>query len=106
LTQQGEALEALREGAQAMAQQMMQQGAGADGSPGPYGEPFGGDRDPLGRPMPRRGEDYGPDRNMVPSESAIERAREILEYLRSRANERARPRIERDYIDRLLRGLY
>ena len=56
--------------------------------------------------MPRTGEDFGPDRNMVPSEAAIERAREILEYLRNRANERARPRIERDYIERLLRGLY
>jgi uncharacterized protein (TIGR02302 family) len=107
LSQQGEALEALREGAQAMAQQLMQQqGSGPGGNQGPYGEPLGGDRDPLGRPMPRRGEDYGPDRNMVPSEAAIERARQILEYLRSRANERARPRIERDYIDRLLRGLY
>ena len=107
LSQQGEALEALRQGAQAMAQQMMQQGAGGQNyQQGARGEPRGGERDPLGRPMPRRGEDYGPDRDMLPSEAAVERAREILEYLRSRANERSRPRIERDYIDRLLRGLY
>jgi hypothetical protein len=90
-----------------MAQQMMQQGNGGQNyQQGARGEPRGGERDPLGRPMPRRGEDYGPDRNMLPSEAAVERAREILEYLRSRANERSRPRIERDYIDRLLRGLY
>jgi uncharacterized protein (TIGR02302 family) len=107
LAQQGDALEALREGAQAMAQQMMQaQGQGQGYQQGMQGEPQGGQRDPLGRPMPRRGEDYGPDRNMLPTESAVERAREILEYLRSRANERSRPRIEREYIDRLLRGLY
>jgi uncharacterized protein (TIGR02302 family) len=107
LSQQGDALEALREGAQAMAQQMMQQqGQGEGNQQGAQGEPRGGQRDPLGRPTPQRGEDYGPDRNMLPTESAVERAREILEYLRSRANERSRPRIERDYIDRLLRGLY
>ncbi|MFW6076215.1 MAG: TIGR02302 family protein [Hyphomicrobiales bacterium] len=107
LSQQGDALEALREGAQAMAQQMMQQqGQGQGYQQGMQGEPQGGQRDPLGRPTPRRGEDYGPDRNMLPTESAVERAREILEYLRSRANEGSRPRIERDYIDRLLRGLY
>ncbi|HUE46412.1 MAG TPA: TIGR02302 family protein [Aestuariivirgaceae bacterium] len=107
LAQQGDALEALREGAQAMAQQMMQQqGQGEGNQQGARGEPRGGQRDPLGRPTPQRGEDYGPDRNMLPTESAVERAREILEYLRSRANERNRPPIERDYIDRLLRGLY
>ena len=56
--------------------------------------------------MPRRGEDFGPERNMLPSEQALRRAREILDMLRSRANEAELPRIERDYIDRLLRGLY
>ena len=40
----------------------------------------------LGRPMPRRGEDYGPERDMLPSELAVRRAREILEMLRERAN--------------------
>jgi len=65
-----------------------------------------GDTDPLGRPMPQRNEDYGPDEDMLPSELAIRRAREILEMLRSRASEPELPRLERDYIDRLLRGLY
>jgi hypothetical protein len=90
-----------------MAQQLMQQqGNGGPGNQqGQQGEPRG-DRDPLGRPTPQTGEDFGPDRNMIPSEAAIERAREILEYLRNRANERSRPRIELDYIERLLRGLY
>ena len=34
---------------------------------------------------------------------ALEKAKEILEELRQRAGERARPEIERDYIDRLLK---
>lgn len=106
LGQQGEALAKLREGAQGLARQMMQQGQGQQGSQGRHGEARGDDRDPLGRPLPSRGEDYGPDRNMLPTESAIQRAREILEQLRARAGETGLPRIERDYIERLLRGLY
>jgi len=107
LGRQGEAMEALREGAQAMAREMMQQqGAGNEGNYGRHGEAGGDDRDPLGRPMPQRGEDYGSERNMLPGQAAIERAREILESLRARANERSRPTLELDYIDRLLRGLY
>jgi hypothetical protein len=43
---------------------------------------------------------------MLPSEMAVRRAREILETLRSRAGMPDLPRIDRDYIERLLRGLY
>ena len=86
--------------------QLQQQGTGTAGNKGRNGEARGGRDDPLGRPMARRGEDFGPDRSMVPSEAAVERARKILETLRSRANAPSRPRIERNYIDRLLRGLY
>jgi hypothetical protein len=106
LGRQGEALSRLREGAQGLARQMMQQGQGQQGTQGRHGEARGDDRDPLGRPLPNRGEDYGPERNMLPSELAIQRAREILDQLRSRAGETGLPRIERDYIERLLRGLY
>jgi uncharacterized protein (TIGR02302 family) len=106
LEQQSDALSALREGAQSMARQMMQQGQGNTGNMGRHGQARGDDRDPLGRPMRSRGEDYGPDRNMVPGEAAIRRAREILDILRNRANNPDLPRIDHDYIDRLLRGLY
>ena len=106
LGQQSDALNALREGAQNMARQMMQQGQGQQGNYGPRGEARGDDRDPLGRPRANRGEDYGPDRNMLPSEMAVRRAQEILEMLRSRAGMPDLPRIDRDYIERLLRGLY
>lgn len=106
LEQQSEALNALRDGAQSMARQMMQQGQGNTGNYGRHGQARGDDRDPLGRPRANRGEDYGPDRNMLPGEAAIRRAREILDILRNRANNPDLPRIDRDYIERLLRGLY
>lgn len=106
LEQQSEALNALRDGAQSMARQMMQQGQGTTGNYGRHGQSRGDDRDPLGRPRSTRGEDYGPDRNMLPGEAAIRRAREILDILRGRANNPDLPRIDRDYIERLLRGLY
>lgn len=106
LGQQGEALAQLRAGAQNMVRQLMQQGMGQEGNYGRQGEARGDDRDPLGRPMPNRREDLGPTRDILPSELAIRRAREILDMLRARANEQGRPRLERDYIDRLLRGLY
>jgi hypothetical protein len=106
LGDQGDALAKLRDGAQGLARQMMQQGQGQQGNQGRHGEARGDDRDPLGRPMPNRGEDFGPDRDMLPSELAIQRAREILEQLRSRAGEAELPRLEKDYIERLLRGLY
>ncbi len=107
LGNQGEALNQLRQGAQSMAQQMMQQqGMGNQGNNGRHGEARGDDRDPLGRPMPTQGEDTGPDRNILPSDIAIRRAREILDMLRSRSNAADLPRIERDYLERLLRGLY
>jgi hypothetical protein len=106
LGQEGEALSKLREGAQGLVQQMIQQGQGEQGSQGEHGQARGDDVDPLGRPMPNRAEDFGPERNMLPSELAIRRAQEILEMLRSRANSPDMPRLERDYIERLLRGLY
>jgi hypothetical protein len=56
--------------------------------------------------MPDSSDNYGPKENMLPSELAIRRAREILEMLRARANTPDLPRIDKDYIDRLLRGLY
>jgi uncharacterized protein (TIGR02302 family) len=103
---QGDAMAKLREGAKGLARQLLQQGQGEQGNQGRTGEARGDDRDPLGRPLPNRGEDYGPDRNMLPSELAIQRAREILEMLRSRAGDAQLPKIEKDYIERLLRGLY
>lgn len=106
LGDQGEAMSRLREGAKGMAQQLMQQGQGQQDSQGQDGQARGNDVDPLGRPLPSSGEEQGPLRDMLPSELAIERARQILDMLRSRAGEQGLPKFERDYIDRLLNGLY
>jgi uncharacterized protein (TIGR02302 family) len=103
---QGEALNQLRAGAQEMARQIQQQGQSGQDNTGRDGQARGETHDPLGRPMPNSGDNFGPKENMLPSELAIRRAREILELLRSRANTPDLPRIDKDYIDRLLRGLY
>jgi uncharacterized protein (TIGR02302 family) len=103
---QGRALEAMRKGAQGMAQAMQQQeGQG----PGPNGRPGRGQRraqqdtDPLGRPM--RGREYGDDTTVkVPGEIDAQRARRVLEELRRRFADPDRPQLELDYIERLLKG--
>ena len=106
LQQQGDAMSTLREGAKGLAKQLAQQGMGQQGSEGRHGEARGDNRDPLGRPMASHDDGYGPDKNMLPSELAMRRARQILDMLRSKAGDSGLPRLERDYIDRLLRGLY
>jgi uncharacterized protein (TIGR02302 family) len=106
---QGRALEALRRGAQGLAQSMQQQmGMGQGQGPGP-GQPgrmgparANQDTDPLGRPL--RGRDYGDDTTVkVPGEIDVQRARRILEELRKRFGESFRPQLELDYIERLLK---
>ncbi|HEX5507917.1 MAG TPA: TIGR02302 family protein [Pseudolabrys sp.] len=101
---QGRALDAMRKGAQGLAQQMQQSGMG----PGP-GQPGRGraraqqNTDPLGRPM--RGRQYGDDVTVkVPGEIDAQRARRILEELRKRLADPSRPQLELDYIERLLQG--
>jgi uncharacterized protein (TIGR02302 family) len=102
---QGRALEALRRGAQSLAQQMQQgqQGPGGPGQPGRTGQArANNDTDPLGRPL--RGRDYGDDVTVkVPGEIDVQRARRILEELRKRFADPARPQLELDYIERLLK---
>jgi uncharacterized protein (TIGR02302 family) len=103
---QGRALEALRKGAQGMAQSMQQQMGQGPGGPGQPGRNAPGraqnETDPLGRPL--RGRDYGDDVTVkVPGEIDVQRARRILEELRRRFADPQRPQIELDYIERLLR---
>lgn len=102
---QGRALEAMRKGAQGMAQQMQQgqgQGMGPNGQPGRGRQRAEQNTDPLGRPL--RGRDYGDDNQVkVPGEIDAQRARRILEELRKRFGESSRPQLELDYIERLLK---
>ncbi len=102
---QGRALEALRKGAQGLAQSMQQQlgqgrGPGRDGR---LGRPRADrDTDPLGRPL--HGRDFGDDVTVkVPGEIDVQRARRIIEELRRRFGDVLRPQEELDYIERLLK---
>jgi len=102
---QGRALDALRKGAQGLAQSMQQQmGQGpGPGQNGRLGLPRAQrDTDPLGRPL--RGRDYGDDVTVkVPGEIDVQRARRIIEELRRRFGDILRPQEELDYIERLLK---
>jgi uncharacterized protein (TIGR02302 family) len=103
---QGRALDAMRKGAQGLAQQMQQNGIGmgpGPGQPGRNGRARAqNDTDPLGRPL--RGREYGDDVTVkVPGEIDAQRARRILEELRKRFGEGFRPQLELDYIERLLK---
>jgi hypothetical protein len=100
---QGRALEAMRKGAQGLAQSMQQStGPGPNGRPGRGQARAQRDTDPLGRPM--RGHEYGEDFTVkVPGEIDAQRARRILEELRKRFGESYRPQLELDYIERLLK---
>ncbi len=98
---QGRALDALRKGAQGLAQSMMGPG-GTTGRNGRLGMPRARqDTDPLGRPL--RGHEYGDDTVKVPGEIDVQRARRIIEELRRRFGDVARPQEELDYIERLLK---
>jgi uncharacterized protein (TIGR02302 family) len=103
---QGRALEALRKGAQSLAE-AMQQGDGdqpGDGPGNPRGRQQGAANgtDPLGRPM--RNNEFTDDFSVkIPGEIDVQRVRRILEELRRRLADPSRPQIELDYIERLLK---
>jgi uncharacterized protein (TIGR02302 family) len=102
---QGRALDALRKGAQSLAQSMQQQmGQQGQGRGGRLGEARGdNDTDPLGRPL--RGHDYSDDSSVkIPGDIDVQRARRILEELRKRFGEFTRPQEELDYLQRLLKN--
>jgi uncharacterized protein (TIGR02302 family) len=106
---QGRALEALRDGAQGLQKQMEGQGEGkgkGKGGKGTYvgrrGRPgeMPGD-DPLGRGAEgEKGREDGP---LSQSAGAAERARRVMEELRRRLADPARPVDERDYLERLMK---
>lgn len=100
---QGRALEALRQGARDMMNQMMQamQGQQGQGPQGQVGQGNQNGRDPLGRPRRAEGPDFG-DQVKVPDEIDVQRAREILDAIREKLGNNPPQEIERRYLERLL----
>ena len=103
IDQQGRALSAMRKGAQQMMQQMQQQMSGERGGTDANGQQSNSQNDPLGRRKKRQGPDFGQSVK-IPDEIDAQRARAILEAIRKRLADPARPRLELDYLDRLLRS--
>jgi uncharacterized protein (TIGR02302 family) len=102
---QGQALEALRKGAQSLAEAMQGEGEGQSDGPGNRvgrQQSGGNGTDPLGRPL--HGREFGDDFTVkIPGEIDVQRVRRILEELRRRLADPQRPQIELDYIERLLK---
>ncbi|MEQ9640150.1 MAG: TIGR02302 family protein [Alphaproteobacteria bacterium] len=95
---QTKALDELAQGMRGMAEELARQmGDGEDGE----GNYEAREEDPLGRTTNSGGVDTS--RVEIPTQSDLQRAREILDELRRRAGERGRPDFELDYIERLLR---
>ncbi len=102
---QGQALDALRRGAQSIMRQMAgdrQQGGEQQGE----GNMTGKDRmarDPLGRDRDGQGSILGSNTE-VPGEIDAQKAREVMEAIRKRLSEPDQPVIEKDYLERLLQN--
>jgi hypothetical protein len=103
LDDQAAALDALREGMQNLDQAMAQ--AGQQQNPGEQGQTAGRDnpdaRDPLGRDATGSGK-TGSDQHVLQGDDVYRRAGELLDEIRRRSGERARPEVEREYLERLL----
>ncbi len=103
LDRQAEALEALREGIRSLADQLAGQPPGQAGRQGQAAGRATGNalRDPLGRNAGAAGR-IGTDEQLLRGEEIRRRARELLEEIRRRSADPSRPKIELDYLRRLL----
>ena len=104
---QGRAIDSMQQGARSMMQQMTgERGQGGEqlGNQGQGGALARRGTDPLGRNPDRLGNSLDGDSTEIPSEIDAARAREILDAIRRRLANPLRPRIEQDYLERLLRG--
>lgn len=102
---QGDAVDLMQQGGQAMLDQLREQMANQPGGGAGFGPPSMGaqrdGRDPLGRPTRNEG-GWDNDGVEVPPEHDLGRARDVLEELYRRSRDLGRPQRELDYIDRLL----
>ncbi|MGV8950632.1 MAG: DUF4175 domain-containing protein [Cypionkella sp.] len=102
LNKQAEAMDKMRQGLRdfgdALAEEQRKEGGSPDGQQTAEADP-NGTRDPLGRENSAR---IGSDKNLLQGEDVYRRAQELLDEIRKRSGEQARPDSERDYLKRLL----
>ena len=105
LDKQAEAMDAMRDGirdfGEALAEEGRPEGQPTDGQQADGAE-RPGDRDPLGREEGDSSRRIGSDRNLLQGEDVYRRAQDLLEEIRKRSGEQARPEGERNYLKRLL----
>lgn len=102
IDRQAEAMDALREGMRGLGDAMDEQsGSRRAGQGRTPGDSASRQSDPLGR-TPGQGDSIGSQGNLLQGEDVYRRARELLDELRRRSGEGARPEVERDYLRRLL----
>jgi uncharacterized protein (TIGR02302 family) len=102
IDRQAEAMDALREGMRNMGEALAEadrQQRGGDGQQ--MGSAGGERRDPLGRNTGTSGQ-TGTEENLLQGEDVYRRARDLLDEIRRRSGEGARPEEELDYLRRLL----
>ena len=104
LDKQAQALDALRNGirnfGQAQADAQQQQDGTQQGQAATNAAPEG-QRDPLGRDSGNSAR-YGTDQSLMQGPDVYRRAQDLLDEIRKRAGEQARPEGERSYLKRLL----
>ena len=96
--QQSQALDAMRNGAGELMQEM-QQAMKKNGEKDENGDAAA--KDPLGRKLGSAG--HQSEKNGIPQESDMQRARRILDEIRKKLGQSALPESEKDYLERLLK---
>ena len=101
IDQQAQAMEALRDGIRNLGEAMAQQERERSGQQGQASGENGkqGQQDPLGR---SNGARAGGDENLLQGEDVYRRARKLLDEIRRRSGDTARPDVELEYLKRLL----
>lgn len=100
IDRQSEAMEALREGMRNLGDALAeQQNPGGQGQA--RGQSGGQQSDPLGR-NPGNGRRAGTEQDLLQGEDVYRRARDLLDEIQRRSGESDRPKIELEYLQRLL----
>ena len=102
LDRQADVIDHLRDGMREMSEDLRQAEGGNRGQGQQEGQADAeGGNDPLGRPLGTRG-GVGTSNSMLSDGDPASRARGILDEIRRRAGDQARPTMELDYLRRLL----